>query len=207
MLSDSRACRTSSQADPRTWTPFQISATSTTTTAEFSAAIDRMRQRIGTARTSATSRERPRAVRLAGNSVVPRWLAVSFNSVDLANSFDQRRRLRIAPDPGINTGHRRFERLAVEVAHDRPARRFRPPARLLLEIFPSLAHEVARFLCGCAKCRLVFRRQTGPGLVRHRQYLRTHRVFGQRVEASVLVVIGSDKGWPVVFRTVDQLGR
>src|SRR5580698_3015024 len=143
MLSDSRACRTSSQADPRTWTLFQISATSTTTTAEFSAAIDRMRQRIGTARTSATSREWPRAARLARDSVVPRWLVVSFNSVDLANSFDQRRRLRITPGFGINAGHCRFKRLTVEVAHDRHARRFRPPARLLLEIFPSFAHEVA----------------------------------------------------------------
>jgi hypothetical protein len=45
-------------------------AASTTTTAEFSAAIDRMRQRIGTARTSPTMREQPRAARLADRSAI-----------------------------------------------------------------------------------------------------------------------------------------
>ncbi len=53
MRSDSRTWRTSPQAEPSTCVPFQISPTSTTTTAEFSAAIDRMRQRIGTARSIA----------------------------------------------------------------------------------------------------------------------------------------------------------
>jgi hypothetical protein len=38
------------QAERSTVAPFQINAASTTTTAEFSSAIDRMRQRIGTAR-------------------------------------------------------------------------------------------------------------------------------------------------------------
>jgi len=45
------------QAEPSTWAPFHISAASTTTTAEFKAAIDRMRQRIGTARSSWTMRK------------------------------------------------------------------------------------------------------------------------------------------------------
>jgi hypothetical protein len=35
--------------------PFQINTASTTTTAEFNAAIDRMRQRIGTARSHCTA--------------------------------------------------------------------------------------------------------------------------------------------------------
>src|SRR6201996_910729 len=108
-LSDSRTCRTSSHADPSTWTPFQISATSTTTTAEFNAAIDRMRQRIGTARTSVTSREWPRAVRLAGDSLVSCWSAIPLNSVDLANPFDQGRGLRITLGLGIDIFHRGLE--------------------------------------------------------------------------------------------------
>jgi hypothetical protein len=43
-------------------------AASTTTTAEFSAAIDRIRQRIGTARSNPTSRERLRAAKPGGRS-------------------------------------------------------------------------------------------------------------------------------------------
>src|SRR3979411_892938 len=82
ILSDSRTCRTSSQAEPSTWAPFHIIAASTTTTAEFSAAIDRMRQRIGTARTSPTMRERPRAARLAGRTAISScWAVPKANSL------------------------------------------------------------------------------------------------------------------------------
>ena len=64
-------------------------AASTTTTAEFSAAIDRMRQRIGTARSSPTMRARPRAARLAGRSAVSSCRGVAkTNSLHLANSCD-----------------------------------------------------------------------------------------------------------------------
>src|SRR3979411_868101 len=82
ILSDSRTCRTSSQAEPSTWAPFQIMAASTTTTAEFSAAIDRMRQRIGTARTSPAMRARPRAARLAGRTAISScWAVPKANSL------------------------------------------------------------------------------------------------------------------------------
>src|SRR5689334_5618204 len=110
ILSDSRTWRTSSQADPKTLAPFQISAASTSTTAELSSAIDRMRQRIGTARTSCTTRTRARATKFAGRSVVPSWLVSDKAcSLHLADTFDQLRRGRIALRLGIDSGHRRLE--------------------------------------------------------------------------------------------------
>ena len=62
----------------------------------------------------------------------------SRNSVDLANSFDQRGCGRIAPCLGVNSVHRRFERLAVEVAHDRHAGRL-APAGAIAPRGPSIA--------------------------------------------------------------------
>src|SRR5581483_7341731 len=117
-LSDSRTCRTSSHAEPRICTPFQIIATSTTTTAEFSAAIERMRQRIGTARTKPTSRKWPRPAKLAGDSIISRWPECCTNSVDLANSLNQGCRSRIALHLGVNGAHGRLKRFPVEIAHD-----------------------------------------------------------------------------------------
>src|SRR6266480_1589113 len=143
ILSDSRTCRTSSQAEPSTWAPFQIMAESTTTTAEFNAAIDRMRQRIGTARSSPTMRKRPHAARPGGRSAVSSWRGVpKTNSLHLANAFDQCRGGRIVLRFCIDSSHRDFERLAVEVGDDRDPRRLRPPPRLLLEILPLLVHEM-----------------------------------------------------------------
>src|SRR5260370_41615493 len=67
-------------------------AASTPTTAEFSAAIDRMRQRIGTARSSRTMRARPRAARLAGRSAASSCRGVAkTNSLHLAADKSVRR--------------------------------------------------------------------------------------------------------------------
>ena len=88
----------------------------------------------------------------------------------------------------------------------RDARGFRLLARALLEIAPFLAHESARPQGGLAKNLLVFGRQARPGLLRHDQHFRAHRVFGQGVEAGVLVMIRGDEGRPVVFGAVDQPG-
>src|ERR1700730_11822883 len=89
-------------------------AASTTTTAEFSAAIDRMRQRIGTARTSPTMPERPRAARLAGRSAASSWRgSAKANSLHLANSFDLLRGRGIALRCCMDSRPRGFERFAV----------------------------------------------------------------------------------------------
>src|SRR3981189_1576212 len=144
ILSDSRTCRTSSQAEPSTWAPFQIRPASTTTTAEFNAAIDRMRQRIGTARNSWTIRKRPRAARPAGRSTDPSCCGLPANSLHLANSFDQLRQGGILPRLGVDAGHCCLERLAVDIRNNPDAGGFRLLARALLEIAPLLAHEAAR---------------------------------------------------------------
>src|SRR5690349_24223194 len=144
ILSDSRTWRTSSQADPSTLAPFQISAASTSTTAELSSAIDRMRHRIGTARTSCTTRTRVRATKFAGLSIAPSW---SFTakpcSLHVSNAFDQPGGRRIALRLGIDSGHRRLERLLVDLADDDDAGGFSLLARLQFEVAPFFAHELA----------------------------------------------------------------
>src|SRR3954453_19833539 len=155
ILSDSRTCRTSSQAEPSTLAPFQIRKASTITTAEFSAAIDRMRQRIGTARSTWTMRKRPRAAKPAGRSTVPSWFRAPSNSLHLANSFDQLPDRGVALRLGIEPGHRRLERLAVEIRHDPDACGLRLLARAFLEIPPLFAHEAARSQRRLAKNLLV----------------------------------------------------
>src|SRR3954447_10870992 len=145
ILSDSRTCRTSSQAEPRTWAPLQIMPASTSTTSEFNPAIDRIRQRIGTERTSPTMPTRPRVARLTGRSSSCRAVT-SANSLYLADSRDQRRSSRIALGLCVDSGHGGLESLAIEIAHDGDALRLCPPARLLLEFFPFLAHEAAGLL-------------------------------------------------------------
>src|ERR1700722_18111769 len=135
-------------------------AASTTTTAEFNAAIERIRQRIGTARTSPTMRARPRAARLAGRSAASSCsVAVAkTKSLHLANAFDQLRGRGISLRPGVDARHRLFKRLAVEIRHDRCARGLRLPARTLLQIFPLRTHELAGFECRVAKSLLVLGR-------------------------------------------------
>src|SRR4051812_17336831 len=125
---------------------------STTTTSEFSAAIDRMRQRIGTERTRPTILTRPRVARLAGRSAASSCLAVTrANSLYLADARDQRRRTGTALRLGVDSGHRRLEGLAVEVGHDGHAGGFRLPARTLLELLPFVAHEQIGLLRRLAK--------------------------------------------------------
>ena len=77
-------------------------------------------------------------------------------------------------------------------------------ARLLLEIAPFLAHELAGAERRFAKNLPVFRRQRRPDLVRHHENFGAHRVFRQRVVAGMLVVIRGDEGGPVVLRAVNQ---
>src|SRR5438270_7569774 len=115
---------------------------STSTTREFSAAIDRIRQRIGTERTRPTTPTRLRAARLAGRSVASSCRIVAkANSLHLTNSFDQSGRRRIALRFCIDARHRVLERFAVEIGHDGYAGSFRAPPRTLLEVFPCFAHE------------------------------------------------------------------
>src|ERR1700710_2896930 len=103
---------------------------STSTTKEFSAAIDKIRQRIGTERARSTIPTRPRAARLAGRSVVSSCLGVAkTNSLYLTNSFDQSGGRRIALGFSVNSRHRGLERLAIEIGHDGYAGGFRLPAR------------------------------------------------------------------------------
>src|SRR5437016_5139179 len=85
-----------------------------------------------------------RAVRPAASSAVaPCWNVPKANSLHLANSLDQLGGRRIALRFCVDCRHRGFEWFAVEVGHDRDAGRFRPLARLVLEVFPFLAHELA----------------------------------------------------------------
>src|SRR5579863_5702046 len=157
--------------------------------------------------------DQPNEVRMAARgeaqSRVGRLLVLVSSygqSVHLANSFDQRRGRRIALRLCVDRQNRLFEGLAVEVGHDRHARAFRLPARLRLKILPPLAHEAARLKGGLAKNLVVLRRQALPGLARHHQHFRAHGVFGESIEVRIFVVIGCDKGGPVVLRAVDQLG-
>src|SRR3954451_3495840 len=92
---------------------------STSTTSEFSAAIDRIRQRIGTERTRSTTPTRLRAARLARRSVVSSCPdATKANSLHLTNAFDQFGGYGIALGFRVDAGHRVLERCAVEVRHD-----------------------------------------------------------------------------------------
>src|ERR1700704_7209045 len=115
---------------------------STSTTSEFSPAIDRIRQRIGTDRTRSTTPTRLRAARLARRSVVSSCRGVTkANSLHVANSFDQLGSRRIALGFCVDVRHGGFERLAVDIGHDSHAGGFRLPARTLLEVLPFRAHE------------------------------------------------------------------
>src|SRR3984893_16158417 len=159
ILSDSRTCSTSPQAEPSTWAPLKIMAASTTTTAEFKAAIDRMRQRIGTARTRPRIRARPRAARPFGRSASSCRAVAKITSLHLANALDRFRGRGVALRLGVDPGHRGFERLAVEVGHDGHACIFRLEARSFLEVVPLLAPELTGPDRGLAKDRSIFRRQ------------------------------------------------
>src|ERR1044072_5972308 len=175
ILSDSRTCRTSSQAEPRVCAPLQIMPASTSTTSEFNPAIDRIRQRIGTERTRPTIPTRPRVARLAGRSAASSCRTVtSATSLYLADSRDQRRGSRTALRLCVNSCHRSLESLAVEIAHDGHARCFRLPARLLFEIFPFFPHEAAALWRGLAKELSVLGWKSLPRLFGHDQHLRAH---------------------------------
>src|SRR3954471_15283722 len=152
ILSDSRTCRTSSQAEPRTWAPLQIMPASTSTTSEFSAAIERIRQRIGTERTKPTTPTRPRAARPAGRSGASSCGAVTkANSLNLANSRDQGGGSRIALGFCVDGCHCGLERLVVELGDDRHPGGFGLLARSSLEVVPFFAHEPVGLLRGLAE--------------------------------------------------------
>src|SRR4051794_11768082 len=125
---------------------------STTTTSEFSPAIDRIRQRIGTERTRPTMPTRPRVARLARRSAVSSCRAVTrANSLYLANSRDKCRGSGTALRLRVDPRHRGLERLTVEITHDTHTGGFRLPPRLLLEVLPFFAHEPAGLLRRLAK--------------------------------------------------------
>src|SRR5437868_7237994 len=143
---------------------------STSTTSEFSPAIDRIRQRIGTDLTRPTMPTRPRVARLAGRSAVSSCRAVtSANSLYLADARDQRGGSRTALGLCVNPRHRGLECLPVEVADNRHAGGFRLASRLLLEVLPFFAHEAAGLLRGLAKQLSLVGRKTFPGLFGHDQ--------------------------------------
>src|SRR4030088_3027230 len=151
---------------------------STSTTSEFSAAIDKIRQRIGTERARSTTPTRLRAARLAGRSVASsRRIVAKANSLHVANSFDKSGSRRIALRLCIDARHGGLERFAIEIGHDGYAGGFRAPARTLLEVFPSFAHEKIGLQRGVAKKLAVIGRQALPGLSRHHQHFRTHGVL------------------------------
>src|SRR5438270_3744757 len=161
---------------------------STTTTSEFSAAIDRMRQRIGTERTRPTILTRPRLARLAGRSAASSCLAVTrANSLYFADSRDQRCRAGTALGLCVDSGHRRLECLAIEIGHDGHAGGFRLPARTLLELLPFVAHEQIGLLRSLSKKVSLLGGQTLPRLARHHQHLRAHAVLGDGVVAGIFV--------------------
>src|SRR5437868_14315081 len=60
-------------------------------------------------------------------------------------------------------------------------------------------HEVAGFPRSLTKNLAVFRRQAFPGLLRHHQHFRGHRMLGDGVIAGIFVMAGGDKGRPVVL--------
>src|SRR3984893_1197263 len=135
-------------------------AASTTTTAEFSAAIDSMRQRIGTARSSPTMRARPLAARPAGRSAASFCPgAAKTTLLHLANAFGELCGGGVVFCLVVNCSHRRFKMLAVDVFLDGHACAFRLLARRFLDILPFLAHEVARAQRAFAEDLLILRRQ------------------------------------------------
>src|SRR6185437_6951210 len=170
-----------------------------TTTAEFRAAIDRMRHRIGTARTRPTARERMPARRLPVRSTAPSWRTMTkAGSLRLSDTFDQFSRGRIAHRLCINSRRCRLERRSVEIRRDLDADRFRLGLRAHLKLLPSLVHEAARFERGLAKDFSFIVRKTVPGLERHHQYFGSHRVLGEGVIFGVFVMAAVHEGGPVV---------
>src|SRR4051794_5463193 len=141
MVSDSRTWRTSSQAEPSTLAPFHIIPASTSTTAEFSAAIDRMRQRIGTARTTPTILERTRVARLTGRSSASCRGSAKVRSLRLANAVHQRGHGWVALGLAVDRRQCRLERLAVELCYHRHSSRSGLLTRLLLKRSPFFTHE------------------------------------------------------------------
>ena len=81
---------------------------------------------------------------------------------------------------GVDRRHRVLERLAVDIPDDGDAGGLRLALRLLLEVAPFLAHEIAGARRGLPEDLLVVGRQAAPGLERDHQHLRAHRVLGQR---------------------------
>ena len=163
-------------------------AASTSTTAEFSAAIDRMRQRIGTARTSWTMRTRAargearrpfRAIVLPGcgqGQLTP--------PCEFVRSV-ARPRDRAAP-------WRRFRPSPLRTACGRYRSRWSTPAAsACLRDRSSRSRHFSRmnWLERSAASRKIFRSSADkrlPGLVRHHQHFRAHRVFGEGVVAGML---------------------
>src|SRR3984957_4075204 len=208
-MSDWRTWRTSVQAEERIFAPLASSAARITTAMQLRTAIERMRQRIGTER---TIRSRPpvaslplRSERLPNDA----WWssAIKDGSLHLADAIDHRADDGIRGGLGIDLRHRGFERLAVEVGHDRHTGLAGDARRLGLQRRPLLPHEAVRFPRGIAEDHLVGVAQALPCAQRHDQYLRTHGVLGERVVASKFVVAGGYERRPVVLGAVDEAGR
>ena len=115
-------------------------------------------------------------------------------------------RCRIALRLVVERHHRFLERPAVEIFHDGDTGGLRARPRLVLEVAPFLAHELAGTQRALAENAAVLRRQARPCLLRHHEHFRAHGVLGQGVEACELVVVGGDEGRPVVLCAVDQPG-
>src|ERR1700760_2410284 len=208
-MSDWRTWRTSGHAEERTPAPLASSAARITTAMQLSTAIERMRQRIGTER---TSRSRPPVASALLRSERPpndAWWssAIKECSLHLADAVDHRGDDGIGGGFGIYLRHRRLERLAIEVGHDSHASLAPLPCRLRLQRHPLSAHEAVRLPRRVPEDRLVGVAETLPRPQRHDQHLRTHGVLGQRIVAGVFVVAGGHERGPVVLGAVDEAGR
>src|SRR6266567_1361483 len=157
--SESRVWRSSLRAEVRSCAPSKITVAKMTATSVLSAAIERMRQRIGSERSicSKPAALRPfSAVPLKGVSRCKSGLAGSLHGLDPP---DQRSKLRIGAQLVAQGLGRILEGLVVDRVDDGDARLRRLLARPLLPAQPLLAHVFARFARGGAEDGAILGRQ------------------------------------------------
>src|SRR5215510_7601640 len=188
--SESRDWRSSLRASVRSPAPSQMTPAQMTATIVLSAAISRIRQRIGSARSAS---RKAMVLRLPASMPVDRMACcksvLSFSSHGF-DPLDQGPKSWVGAHGVAQRLGRILERLAVDIADDTDARFDRQSLRALLPVQPLLAHILARLLGGFAENHAILGRQVGPGAQRHDQRFGAHGVLGRGVIAGHLVVVG-----------------
>src|SRR5262245_48988152 len=143
----------------------------------LSAAMSRIRQRIGSARTAS---RKAMVLRPPGSVPLDRITCskrILYSQLSLAQRFDPLDQGSIAWIGAHGVAQRPggiLERLAVDVADHAHARLDRLLLRAPLPVQPLLAHVAARLARGLTKDHAVLARQVGPGAPRHDQHLGAH---------------------------------